>query len=138
MKRHKYFKTLIGCILLLVFFVAFILRHHQSTRYPDTPISQLDQQFKSIKDYKSTVIIFHKTGCSDCEKVQKSVVETVRQDKRTHYIVLDTRNQQTKKYVKQYNVTEVPTFISLRYGKVGKSYSGTIIKNIDKVFQNMP
>lgn len=140
MAKHQMARATYRTIVLLTVILSLVaglnLWIRQNTKYPDTPTKKLSQSFKNIRFHKTTVIIFHKTGCSDCAKVQKTVVNKVADSKNINYIVLDTSQQQSRQYVKAYNVTEVPTFIRLSYGKIESSYSGTKIFEINKMFHN--
>ena len=67
------------------------------------------------------LLIFHKTGCPDCQQVVRQVNQTIKQGQADHYVIVDTKDS---KLYQKYNVIEVPTVIHLRGGQEVARYSG--------------
>lgn len=89
--------------------------------YHDTSHAKVSLQ-QAAKDGGDTVLIFHKTGCADCSKVVTDVNAGIDNNLTTRFVVDDTKNSDL---YKDYQVTEVPTFIRFLNGKEIERYSGT-------------
>lgn len=92
-----------------------------SHAYHDTIKASASLQ-QAAKDGGDTVLIFHKTGCADCRKVVTAVNAGIDNNLTTRFVVDDTKNSDL---YKDYQLTEVPTFIRFRNGKEIERYSGT-------------
>lgn len=88
--------------------------------YHDTPIKQLPTAFNVAKGSHKTVVVFHKTGCDQCQKLTGTVnqLKKVRDQKNKATIVLDYANKDTQPYFEQFQIKSVPTILVLKSGKV--------------------
>ncbi|MCK8605670.1 thioredoxin family protein [Leuconostoc citreum] len=109
--------------------------YHQTTQngYPDTVnfadrLNKLDNTSK-----QDTVIIFHKPGCSDCQKARTQIKQLIKSHPKTQYIVVNVNKPAAKMFVTKYGITEVPTIVRLQGQKVVDSTSATDDKNIQRV-----
>ena len=92
---------------------------YHDTANPKDVIKQTQQEISQ----PYTIIVFHKTGCSDCKQVVRTVNRAMNQKiSGIKYVVTDTKESDL---YKDYNVTEVPTFVVLRKGQEIERYSGT-------------
>lgn len=104
-----------------------------SVGYPDTsnPKSELSNIEKNKKD---AVIVFHKTGCSDCKTIQSLVKQTIKENKtRVQYIVIDLKDEDNRSLIKKYNLVSTPTIIQYKHGQEYRRYAGTdrgLVQNI--------
>jgi thiol-disulfide isomerase/thioredoxin len=102
--------------------------------YPDTPTSQLSDKMAKTEKRGISVLIFHKTGCSDCKHVQKQVVTSLQKSQsnfpKVNFVVMDYKNKAAKKYFKQFKITNVPTVIEIKHREETRRYSGI---NKDKI-----
>ncbi|WP_259704518.1 thioredoxin family protein [Weissella confusa] len=94
--------------------------------YHDTSQAKVSLQ-QAAKAGDDTILIFHKTGCSDCRKVVADVNRGISQNTTSKIVVDDTKNSDL---YKDYQVSEVPTFIRLHNGQEINRYSGTDTQEI--------
>ncbi|APS41797.1 hypothetical protein FOL01_0938 [Weissella jogaejeotgali] len=99
----------------------------QNYTYHDTrrPQQVLETKEKTNDD---VVLIFHKTGCSDCKQVIRQINQAIKQGQADEYVVVDTKDSEL---YKKYNIIEVPTAIHLRDGKEIVRQAG--INNLNKL-----
>lgn len=103
--------------LVAVVFGAFLWCNNT---YHDTPIKQLPTAFNVAKGSHKTVVVFHKTGCDQCQKLTGTVnqLKKVRDQENKATIVLDYANKDTQPYFEQFQIKSVPTILVLKSGKV--------------------
>ena len=94
--------------------------------YHDTSQAKVSLQ-QAAKAGDDTILIFHKTGCSDCRKVVTDVNRGIDKNAKSKIVVVDTKNSDL---YKDYQVSEVPTFIRLHNGQEINRYSGTDTQQI--------
>lgn len=106
---------------------------HMSQDYPDTsnPTAAVQKMAKQNNDY---VIVFHRTGCTACESVQKQVVSSLK-DSHQRYVVVNAAHSdnQTKDLMTKFDIEHTPTFIQMRGNKFVASYTGTNLTEINKL-----
>ncbi|MCK8605725.1 thioredoxin family protein [Leuconostoc citreum] len=129
-------------ILWLVFILLFGLtllgsgywyQNNVLNGYPDTPkfadkINRLDETSNQI-----TVLIFHKPGCSDCQRIRPTVKQVIKSKRNVNYIVINVSKQDAKTFIAQYGITEVPTIIRLKGTRVIDSTTSTQTKSVRQV-----
>ncbi|GAK31062.1 hypothetical protein WOSG25_070390 [Weissella oryzae SG25] len=119
--KNKIFVAIAGIILGLACAAFFF----KVTSYPDTNNGR--QVVKAaIKQKDDVVIVFHKTGCSDCELIKRTVKETM-QANRNHvkYVVIDLKQVQNRYLIKKFRLVSTPTILELKDGREVSRYAGT-------------
>lgn len=111
------------------------IMYSRSISYPDSNNSKTLIK-SAVKNKENVVIVFHKTGCSDCEAIKGTVKKTIK-DNRDHirYIVVDLKKSQNRYLIKQFNLTSTPTIMQLHNGREYRRYEGTdndLVKDILK------
>ncbi len=93
-----------------------------NNKYHDTPNNQLKTAFHQTLGKHKTVIVFHKKGCSNCEKLTGDVnkLQKMRDQNNQATIVVDYMNLVTRQYFEQYHVQVVPTVLVVQKGAVIK------------------
>ncbi|MFT8757339.1 thioredoxin family protein [Leuconostoc pseudomesenteroides] len=129
-KKNKIGVILLGTSLVTIIGLLVGLYYQHANDYPDT--FNLAQKMRTV-NHGTKILVFHKTGCSDCQKIKKLVTKTIRQNPERHYIVMNSADPQTHNYFKQYHVTNVPTIMVSKKGKIVGSYSGLDRRIITKL-----
>lgn len=93
-----------------------------NNKYHDTPNNQVKTAFNQTLGKHKTVIVFHKKGCSNCEKLTGDVnkLHKMRDQNNQATIVVDYMNLVTRQYFEQYHVQVVPTVLVVQKGAVIK------------------
>lgn len=119
MKVKQYATTIPALLVSIVIAVGGYWTWRNYT-YHDTkqPQQILQQQQKTQDD---VVLIFHKTGCPDCQQVVRQVNQAVQAGQADHYVMVDTKDSNL---YQKYNVIEVPTAIHLKAGQEVARYAG--------------
>lgn len=122
---------MVGVVFLATIFG--LVAWHMSQDYPDTsnPTAAGQKMAKQNNDY---VIVFHRTGCTACEFVQKQVVSSLK-DSNQRYVVVNAAHSdnQTKDLMTKFDIEHTPTFIQMRGNKFVASYTGTNLTEINKL-----
>ncbi|ACA83613.1 thioredoxin (plasmid) [Leuconostoc citreum] len=118
----------------LVAVVFGVLLWYNNT-YHDTPIKQLPTAFHMAKGSHKTVVVFHKTGCHQCQTLTGSVnqLKKVRDQKNKATIVLDYANSEAQPYFEQFQIKSVPTILILKSGKVIRQIANPSASQIKKL-----
>lgn len=109
--------------------------YSKSISYPDSdnPKSLIES---AVKNKENVVIVFHKTGCSDCKAIKDTVKKTIKvNSNHVRYIVVDLKKSENRYLIKQFNLTSTPTIMQLHNGKEYRRYEGTdndLVKDILK------
>jgi len=125
--------------LLIAFATAIVLGgtylyQNEINGYPDT--SHVTDKINSLSrdSQKTTVLVFHKPGCSDCKKARSTIKKAIHDNKsKINYIVINVSKNETQTYLAKYGVTQVPTVIVLKGDRVVDSTSSTNSKTIGRV-----
>ena len=93
-----------------------------NNKYHDTPNDRLKTAFHQTLGKHKTVIVFHKKGCSTCEKLTGDVnkLQKMRDQNNQATIVVDYMNLATRQYFEQYHVQVAPTVLVVQKGAVIK------------------
>lgn len=93
-----------------------------NNKYHDTPNDRLKTAFHQTLGKHKTVIVFHKKGCSTCEKLTGNVnkLQKIRDQNNQATIVVDYMNLVTRQYFEQYHVQVAPTVLVVQKGAVIK------------------
>lgn len=122
---------MVGVVFLATIFG--LVAWYMSQDYPDTsnPTAAVQKMAKQNNDY---VIVFHRTGCTACEFVQKQVVSSLK-DSNQRYVVVNAAHSdnQTKDLMTKFDIEHTPTFIQMRGNKFVASYTGTNLTEINKL-----
>ena len=110
---------IIATIVVAVVTTAFLLYNN---KYHDTPNDRLKTAFHQTLGKHKTVIVFHKKGCSNCEKLTGDVnkLQKMRNQNNQATIVVDYMNLVTRQYFEQYHVQVAPTVLVVQKGAVIK------------------
>lgn len=110
---------MIATIVVVVVTTAFLFYNNM---YHDTPKDQLKTAFHQTLGKHKTVIVFHKKGCSNCEKLTGDVnkLQKMRDQNNQATIVVGYMNLVTRQYFEQYHVQVVPTALVVQKGAVIK------------------
>ena len=119
MKVKQYAKTIVVLLASLAIAAGGYWTWQNYTYHDTKQPQQILQQQQTTQD--DVVLIFHKTGCPDCQQVVRQVNQTIKQGQADHYVIFDTKDS---KLYQKYNVIEVPTAIHLRGGQEVVRYSG--------------
>lgn len=112
-------------ILLVVIFFAVIDFHYQI----DLAETEYDSSTVEIEKEPS-IIFFYRSDCPDCHKIFKKVYWA--ELKGVPLQLVNLRNTSNRKYIKEYNLKTVPTFVLInKKGTEARRYSGTNFKKID-------
>lgn len=87
-----------------------------------------------IKTNDDSTILFYREDCKSCRSIFSYTV--MEKDLfRKNIQLVNTNQPKNRHYITEYKLTEVPTFIHLKYGGQVERYSGTNISKIDKVIK---
>ena len=78
--------------------------------------------------------MFYRDDCGSCRSIFYYTVMK-RDLLRKNIQLVNTNQPKNRHYISEYKLTEVPTFIHLKYGKIAERYSGTNIEKIDQVIK---
>ncbi|MFT8939517.1 MULTISPECIES: thioredoxin domain-containing protein [Leuconostoc] len=115
----KKMSLIIATIVVAVVTTAFL---RYNNKYHDTPNGQLKTAFHQTLGKHKTVIVFHKKGCSTCEKLTGDVnkLQKMRDQNNQATIVVEYMNLVTRQYFEQYHVQVAPTVLVVQKGAVIK------------------
>lgn len=85
-----------------------------------------DRRVVTIAAEEERLLVFYKDDCSDCQKVLSFLVK--HHLAWQHLVFINLNQEQNRKYIKQYDLTSVPTFVSQK----GR-YAGTDTKQIQEL-----
>jgi len=126
--------------ILAVFATAIVLggtylyQSEINNGYPDTRHVADKINSLSRDSQKTTVLVFHKPGCSDCKKARRTIKKAIHDNQnKINYIVINVNKDESQTYVAKYGVTQVPTVIVLKGDRVVDSTSSTNSKTIGRV-----
>ncbi|MDK6502411.1 thioredoxin domain-containing protein [Lactobacillus crispatus] len=87
-----------------------------------------------IKTNNDSTILFYRDDCKSCRSIFSYTV--MKKDLfRKNIQLVNTNQPKNRHYIAEYKLTEVPTFIHLKYGKSVEKYSGTNIEKIDQIIR---
>ncbi|MCT3535329.1 thioredoxin [Lactobacillus crispatus] len=87
-----------------------------------------------IKTNDDSTILFYREDCKSCRSIFSYTV--MKKDLfRKNIQLVNTNQPKNRHYITEYKLTEVPTFIHLKYGRQVERYSGTNIERIDQVIR---
>ncbi|WP_419154730.1 thioredoxin family protein [Weissella minor] len=137
MRRNSKIAGGVLCTFLLMIAVLCGYAYaEKSFKYPDTPPDKLNLKIQMIPSEKNdTVVIFHKSGCKDCNYASHQIKSEMSKNKQNKYIVIDVVKASNNKYVTQFNIKTVPTILHFKNGEEIDRYSGTDARNITKVIK---
>lgn len=122
MKRIIIILSSIICIGLLVIGGLAFYQNSQNG-YSDT--KNFHDQVTNLVDHpkRETVLVFHKPGCARCKKARATINETIKNNPKRHYIVINVNQDGASDLVAKYGVTHYPTIILLKGNQVINSTS---------------
>ena len=82
-----------------------------------------------LKDTKNTTLVFYRDDCKDCQKIFLDVYLQKISGQRV--ILINMNNPTNRKYISQYTLYSVPTFV-----KNSQRYVGTDIKKINQLIRS--
>lgn len=137
-------KILLGLALLLGLMVGlrwtqpYAFEHDRNlltgNTYEPMTAEQIDDKLTAAEKNKElTMVVFHKSGCKKCRSVERFVHNQVSNTK-MNVIVVDTKMTDQRKYVSDFGIHSVPTFVVLQQGEEVTRYSGTNETEIARVF----
>ncbi|CUW10887.1 thioredoxin family protein [Leuconostoc gasicomitatum] len=113
---------------------AYMYQNEINNGYPDTRHVADKINSLSRDSQKTTVLVFHKPGCSDCKKARSTIKKAIHDNQnKINYIVINVNKDESQTYVAKYGVTQVPTVIVLKGDRVVDSTSSTNSKTIGRV-----
>ncbi|MBS0949213.1 hypothetical protein JK159_02295 [Weissella minor] len=133
-----------SCAGLLVFITVIsgvLLLSHQFG-WSDNQVNEkklTELRHKKQSDYW---VVFRKTGCPDCAKVQLLVSEQLLKNqmksnqRKTKVVVIDVKPYEAHHYINEFGLTQVPTFIQVKGGREVYRYEGTNPADIKQMFAN--
>ena len=131
---RKWVKLSIVIIGIVIGVLGAVLYTH-SISYPDSDNPKTLIEL-AVKNKENVVIVFHKTGCSDCEAIKNTVKKTIKANSNhVRYIVVDLKKSQNRYLIKQFRLTSTPTIMQLHNGREYRRYEGTdndLVKDILK------
>ena len=133
-KQRNMFLTFVGSLIIFVIGVGLV-RVARGASYPDTK-QPMQQIAKYSHDGESFVIIFHKSGCSDCEQVQPFVLNKLKSGKLQRFVVIDLAKSENRHFIQDYSLIQTPTFLRIKGSLVQKDYHGTNKNEIAEVLSN--
>jgi thioredoxin-related protein len=126
---------IISAISLCILAIWGVLQMHQqrdnfASKYPNTRSEKLPQLVsKAVNQSGQSILVFHKTGCSDCRHAQKQVLKSLKilhsKHSKVNVIVMDYKEPATHHFFSKFKVTNTPTFIEIKNQEEVRRYSGT-------------
>lgn len=87
-----------------------------------------------IKTNNESTVLFYRDDCESCRSIFSYAI--LKKDVlRKNIQLINTNQPKNRHYISEYKLTEVLTFIHLKYGKEIEKYSGTNIEKIDQVIR---
>lgn len=119
--------------IILIFFSLWIYKGVENP-FHDVSTAQSIKTMNHIKEKDKIILIFHQTGCVDCEQIQDQVNDSiVKMD--DEFLSLDYRYPKLKKYFRTYYVTKTPTIIVLEHGIETERYSGIENQKVKEILE---
>lgn len=123
--QRQIIKKIIICIFGIAFLIAVLTCYYQI----DLAETEYDSSTVEIEKEPS-IIFFYRSDCPDCHKIFKKVYWA--ELKGVPLQLVNLRNTSNRKYIKEYNLKTVPTFVLInKKGTEARRYSGTNFKKID-------
>ena len=123
--QRQIIKKIIICIFGIAFLIAVLIYSYQI----DLAETEYDSSTVEIEK-ESSIIFFYRSDCPDCHKIFKKVYWA--ELKGVPLQLVNLRNTSNRKYIKEYNLKTVPTFVLInKKGTEARRYSGTNFKKID-------
>lgn len=131
MQSKKSRRTKIIAIILAMIFL-FIVGTISFNQHVSNEMNQ--KNVVKIKTNDESTILFYRDDCKSCRSIFSYTV--MKRDLfRNDIQMINTNQPKNRHYISEYKLTEVPTFIHLKYGKIVERYSGTNIEKIDQVMK---
>lgn len=123
--KRQIMKKIINCILGIAFFIAVLNCSYQ------IDLAQTEYSSSTVEIEKEpSIIFFYRSDCPDCHKIFKKVYWA--EIKGVPLQLVNLRNTSNRKYIEEYNLKTVPTFVlTNKKGAETRRYSGTNFKKVD-------
>lgn len=129
LKKSNRTKIIATVLAMIFLFVGGVFAFNQHVSHV---LNQKD--IVKIKTNNESTVLFYRDDCGSCRSIFYYTVMK-RDLLRKNIQLVNTNQPKNRHYISEYKLTEVPTFIHLKYGKIAERYSGTNIEKIDQVIK---
>lgn len=125
--------SLLSAAICIGGLATYLLSYHQTNA---------DTIATDLSDGSPTIVMFYNPTCEDCKQVEvltKKLNYTTKLNPKAsqiQHVYINVKSSLGKKYVKQFGITETPTYVLVTKNQVLGTYAGTDQNQITNLYTN--